>query len=111
MGAAIASKLGKELSEVAEFGRHGQGVREEGKIGYHSVRAGDISSTHTVIFGMMGERLEITHRAYDWTTYAKGALDGALFLKGKEPGIYSFRDVLAEKKAAPAPTQGEEGEE
>lgn len=96
MGAAIADVLGEDPAEISDYGRTGQ--RQEGHIGFHSVRAGDISSTHTVIFGMMGERLEITHRAYDWTTYAKGALDGALFLKGKEPGLYTFRDVLAAKK-------------
>lgn len=95
IGTILADKMGKSLDEIVDYGRQGQ--REEGHIGYHSVRAGDISSTHTVMFGMMGERLEITHRAYDRTTYAKGALEGALFLKGKEPAIYTFQDVLAEK--------------
>ena len=95
MGNIIADVWGKDLAEIADYGRDGK--REEGHIGFHSVRAGDISSTHTVIFGRMGERLEITHRAYDWTTYAQGALDAMLFLKGKEPGLYTFKDVLEEK--------------
>lgn len=92
LGAVVASELGKDIKNIADYGRSGK--REEGHIGYHSVRAGDISSTHTILFGMIGERLEITHHAYDWNTYAKGALEGMLFLQGKEAGIYTFRDVL-----------------
>ena len=61
------------------------------------MRSGDITSTHTVIFGMEGERLEITHRAYNFEIYANGALDAMLFLKGKPPGLYTFNDVLEEK--------------
>lgn len=95
IGQLIADIKGKELGEIADYGRDSK--RVEGNIGFHSVRAGDISSTHTIIFGMMGERLEITHRAYDWSTYAKGALDGMFFLKGKAPGLYTFKDVLNEK--------------
>ena len=94
IGQIIAAVKEKDLEEIADYGRTGK--REEGHIGFHSVRAGDISSTHTVVFGLNGERLEITHRAYDWSTYAKGALDGMLFLKGKKPGLYTFADVLEE---------------
>jgi len=94
LGRAIADELGKNLDDIADFGRHGHGRREEGHICYHSIRAGDISSTHTLVFGMMGERIEITHRAYDFTTFAKGALDGVLFLQGKPAGMYTFKDVL-----------------
>ncbi len=95
MGKIVADVRGQEFNEVADYGRNSR--REEGHIGFHAVRAGDISSTHTVIFGREGERLEITHRAYNWSTYAQGALDAMLFLKGKEPGLYTFKDVLEEK--------------
>ena len=85
---------GEKLADVADYGRKGRGLREKDHIGYHSVRAGDISSTHTLIFGMEGERIEITHRSYDFGTFAKGALDGILFLQGKKPGVYAYREVL-----------------
>ena len=94
MGRIVAKARGQEFNEIADIGRDGK--REEGHIGFHALRAGDISSTHTVVFGLMGERLEITHRSYDWNSYAKGALDAMLFLQGKAPGLYSYADVLAE---------------
>lgn len=95
MGMAIAEELDKNLDDIADYGRkRGRGVREDGRICYHSIRAGDISSTHTLMFGMAGERVEVTHRAYDFSTFAKGSLDGILFLLGKEPRIYAYKEVL-----------------
>ena len=94
LGSAIAEEMGVKLMDIADFGRKGRGVREKGRIGYHSIRAGDISSTHTLMFGMEGERIEITHRSYDFGTLAKGSLDGILFLMDKEPRIYAYKEVL-----------------
>ncbi|MBN7774345.1 4-hydroxy-tetrahydrodipicolinate reductase [Clostridium aminobutyricum] len=64
------------------------------EITHHSVRSGDISSYHNVVFGCMGERLEITHNAYNFGCYAIGAVDAALFLEGKPNGLYSMQDVI-----------------
>lgn len=94
MGEVIAEALGENLNDIAVFGREGEGARKEGTIGYHSLRAGDISSSHTVMFGLMGERLEITHHAHNWECFANGACKAALFLEGKEPGFYTVKDVL-----------------
>lgn len=94
MGHAIASALGKNLDDLATFGRHGRCPREEGTIGYHSIRSGDISSSHTVLFGLMGERLEITHHAHNWKCFAEGAVESAEFLRDKGPGFYTVKDVL-----------------
>lgn len=95
MGEIMAEALGKELGEIAVYGREGASPREPGTIGYHSVRAGNIPSSHTVFFGGMGERLEITHHSYNWECFARGACDCAAFLEGKEPGYYTIQDVLA----------------
>lgn len=94
MGEIIAHALGKELDEIAVYGREGTSPREPGTIGYHSLRAGNIPSSHTVFFGGMGERLEITHHSYNWECFARGACDCAAFLAGKEPGFYTIKDVL-----------------
>lgn len=94
MGEIIASALGKELGEIAVYGRRGADPRKPGTIGYHSVRAGNIPSSHTVFFGGMGERLEITHHSYNWECFARGACDCAAFLEGREPGYYTIQDVL-----------------
>lgn len=68
--------------------------RAEKEVTFHSVRSGNIASTHTVIFGLEGERIELTHHAYDYTTFAKGALDGILFLQNQPPGCYSSQEIL-----------------
>lgn len=94
MGEIMAHALGSELSDIAVYGREGVSVREKGTIGYHSLRAGNIPSSHTVYFGGMGERLEITHHSYNWECFARGACDCAAFLAGKEPGFYTIKDVL-----------------
>lgn len=59
MGEIMAHALGKELSDIAVYGREGESPREPGTIGYHSLRAGNIPSSHTVYFGGMGERLKL----------------------------------------------------
>ena len=94
MGEIMAHALGKELSDIAVYGREGESPREPGTIGYHSLRAGNIPSSHTVYFGGMGERLEITHHSYNWECFARGACDCAAYLEGKDPGFYSIKDVL-----------------
>ncbi|MDO4745891.1 MAG: 4-hydroxy-tetrahydrodipicolinate reductase [Bacillota bacterium] len=63
-------------------------------ITFHSVRAGNTPSTHQVIFGCMGEKLEISHDAYDWRCYAEGACDAIEYMAGKGPGLYSMEDVI-----------------
>ena len=97
MGRIIAEELDLDWKDAAQFGRAGNRPRQAGEIVYHSVRSGNISSTHTVIFGMEGERIELTHHAYDYTTFAKGALDGILFLKDQPPGLYDSATILGIK--------------
>jgi len=94
MGEVMAHALGKELEEIKVHGREGVSPRVPGTIGYHSLRAGNIPSSHTVFFGGIGERLEITHHSYNWECFARGAVDCAAFLEGKEAGFYTIKDVL-----------------
>lgn len=94
LGRAICKATGQDWEKATVFGRKGHGQRMPGELGYHSLRAGDIASTHTVLFGLKGERLEITHHAHNLRCFAEGALDCAEFLEGKGPGIYSVADVF-----------------
>lgn len=94
MGEIIAKALGKELEAIKVHGREGEDPRIPGTIGYHSLRAGNIPSSHTVFFGGMGERLEITHHSYNWECFARGACDCAAFLENKDSGFYTIQDVL-----------------
>ncbi len=76
-------------------GREGQvGARTRNEVGYHAVRVGDDPGQHTIIFGMLGETIELRVAASSRDCYAQGALAAAKFLVGKKPGIYSMFDVL-----------------
>jgi 4-hydroxy-tetrahydrodipicolinate reductase len=95
MGEVVAEALGRDLREVAVYGREGQtGARERQTIGFATVRAGDIVGDHTVLFAADGERVEITHKASSRMTFAKGAVRAALWLDGREAGLYDMQDVL-----------------
>ena len=95
MGEVIADALGRDLQKVAVYGREGHtGARERETIGFATVRGGDVVGDHTVLFATEGERLEITHKASSRMTFAKGAVRAALWLDGREPGLYDMQDVL-----------------
>lgn len=79
----------------AVFGRHGRtGERPQGQIGVHAVRMGEIVGRHEVHFSGPGETITITHTAHSRETFAAGALRAAAWLVGREPGLYSMRNVL-----------------
>ncbi len=81
--------------EDVKYGREGLiGERKNKEIGVFAVRAGDIVGEHTVMFGGIGERIELTHKAHSRATFANGAVKAALFLKDKKNGLYSMFDVL-----------------
>lgn len=95
LGEAAAQGLGQELKDCAIYAREGvTGEREAGKIGFATLRGGDVVGDHTVIFAGTGERVELTHKASSRATFALGALRAAKFLSDKKTGLYDMRDVL-----------------
>jgi 4-hydroxy-tetrahydrodipicolinate reductase len=46
------------------------------------------------MYAGVGERLEITHRAFSRENFARGALVAARWLVSQKPGVYSMKDVL-----------------
>jgi len=98
MGKVIAERLGRDLDQVAVYGREGQtGARKSDTIGFATVRAGDIVGDHTVMFAAEGERIEITHKASSRMAFARGAVRAAGWLVGRAPGLYDMQDVLGLK--------------
>ncbi len=94
----IAAVLQRNLDEVAVYERKGMiGQRTEAEIGIQTVRAGDIVGEHTVIFGGIGERLEIIHRAHNRDNFARGAVRAARWIVAQPPGLYDMQDVLGLK--------------
>jgi 4-hydroxy-tetrahydrodipicolinate reductase len=98
LGKVVARGLGRKWEEVGVYGRKGLiGERSSKEIGMHAIRAGDIVGEHTVIFGGMGERLEVTHRAHSRDTLARGAVRAAKWVVTQKPGLYDMGDVLGLK--------------
>ena len=95
MAEIVATALGRDLDQVAVYGRQGlPGERPRREIAVLSLRSGDVVGEHTVSFGTLGERLELTHRAHTRDTYARGALRAVRFVAARPPGLYSMHDVL-----------------
>lgn len=95
-GELIAAEMEGEIEHV--HGRQGKtGARTRQEIGYHAVRTGDNPGEHTIIFGMLGETIEMRVAASNRDCYAAGALAAAKWLAGKPPGLYSMFDVLGLK--------------
>jgi len=95
LGAAVAAVRGQDFEEVANYDRPRQSApRSLGSIGFSVLRGGDIVGEHTVTFAGPGELIEITHRATDRMTFARGALRAAEWLVGRPAGLYGMSDVL-----------------
>ncbi len=95
MGEVVADTLGRDLRQVAVYGREGQtGARERDTIGFATVRGGDVVGDHTVMFMAEGERVEITHKASSRLSFANGAVRAARWLSRQKPGYYDMQDVL-----------------
>ena len=91
-GQIIAAAMGQTSHRHGRQGRPGK--RPHGEIGYHAIRLGDNPGEHTIIFGMLGETIELSVRATNRDCYVAGALAAAKFLVGKKPGLYGMNDVL-----------------
>jgi len=83
-----AKKLAQEIAKA-------KGVSlDKVAIGIHSIRSGDITGEHTVMFTALGERLELTHKAHNRDTFAYGTIQAIKFMEGKSAGFYEMKDVL-----------------
>ena len=92
---ALLADRGADLDAVAQMTRHGHtGARRQGDIGFATLRGGDVTGDHSVIFAIEGERLELTHKAASRQIFARGAVHAALWSKDQPAGLYSMFDVL-----------------
>src|SRR5216110_69012 len=90
-----ALRMAEIVAGALVHGRQGlPGERTRAEIAVLSLRSGDVVGEHTVSFGTLGERLELTHRAHTRDTFARGALRAVRFLAARPPGLYSMQDVL-----------------
>jgi len=91
----LAKATGRDLEKVAVYERKGiTGERRKEEIGIQTLRAGDITGDHTVMFGGIGERLELIHRAHNRDNFARGAVRAAKWVVEQPIGLYNMQDVL-----------------
>ncbi len=91
-GQIISKEMGLDQQV---HGRHGMvGKRPHGEIGYHAVRVGDDAGQHTIVFGMMGETIELRVAASNRDCYASGAIAAAKFVAKLKSGLFNMFDVL-----------------
>jgi len=92
---AVAAARGQDMGRSAVLAREGMvGARRPDEIGIFGLRAGDAVGDHTVLFGGLGERIELTHRAQSRESLVRGALRAAAWVAGRPPGLHTMRDVL-----------------
>ncbi len=91
-GELIAQQMGQTRHVHGREGVPGQRPADE--IGYHALRVGDNPGEHTIVFGMLGETIELRVAATNRDSYAVGALQAAKFVARQEAGLYSMNDVL-----------------
>lgn len=89
----LADMCDADRSRPRKCGRFGEEKRRN-EIGIHSVRGGTIFGEHTVLFAMKDEVIEIRHTAFSKKIFAKGAIEAALWLSGKKPGLYPIENVF-----------------
>lgn len=94
MAKAVATGRNQSM-EVLVHGRQGNQKRQEGEIGMHAIRGGEIVGEHTVEFILNHERFEISHKAQSRAVFADGAVRAAHWVKDKTCGLYDMCDVLS----------------
>lgn len=98
LGHAAAAARDTTLEQSAVYAREGRpGPRKAGTIGFSVIRGGDIVGEHNAMLIGQGERVELAHRATDRAIFARGAIEAAHWLAGKEPGHYDLDAMLAER--------------
>ncbi len=100
LGQAAADGRGIDLAQHSVRVRDGlTGAREEGSIGFATLRGGNVVGDHSVIFAGENERIEISHRAADRGMFAAGAAKAVLWAADQPPGFYDMADVLGFKES------------
>lgn len=94
----LADEISEEFENAPkyEFDRHSKRAkRTKNEIGLHAVRGGTIVGEHEIIFAGQDEVIKISHSAMSKQIFANGSLNAAEFMAGKEPGMYSMKDIVA----------------
>ena len=68
--------------------------RTDKEIGISAVRGGTIVGEHEVIFAGPHEVISLSHSAQSKEVFANGAINAAVYMAGRSPGLYDMSDLL-----------------
>lgn len=87
------SPSGTALKMGAVFAQHRVSPNAS-SLQYSSLRLGEAIGQHTLSLVGPGEQIDIKHQSTSRDNYALGALQAALWLQAKGPGLYTMQQVL-----------------
>ena len=93
----LADAINEELNNEYSYTYDRHSIREKRtkkEIGLHAVRGGTIVGDHDIIFAGRDEVITLSHHAASKEVFAVGAVNAAIFLKGKEPGLYNMKNLI-----------------
>lgn len=78
-----------------EYDRHSKREkRTKNEIGLHAVRGGTIVGEHDIIFAGRDEIITLSHSARSKEIFAVGAVNAAVYMKGKTAGMYDMKELI-----------------
>lgn len=90
---AIAEEFEKPMKY--EYDRHSKREkRTKDEIGIHAVRGGTIVGEHEIIFAGRDEVISLSHSARSKEVFAVGAVNAAVYMAGKQPGMYDMSQLV-----------------
>ena len=93
LGNAINEELNNRCTYT--YDRHSvRAKRGRNEIGMHSVRGGTIVGEHEIIFAGRDEVISLKHEAHSKSVFAVGAVNAAVYLFGKQAGLYTMSDLI-----------------
>lgn len=93
----IADEINSALDDKYQFMYDRHSIRQprgKNEIGIHTIRGGTIVGEHEVIFAGRDEVISLTHSAASKEVFAVGSVNAALFLNGKQKGLYAMKDLV-----------------
>lgn len=93
----LADAINEELNNEYTYVYDRQSVRQKRdpkEIGLHAIRGGTIVGEHDIIFAGRDEVITLSHHAASKEVFAVGAVNAAIFLKGKEAGLYNMKNLI-----------------
>lgn len=78
-----------------EYDRHAKREkRSKNEIGLHAIRGGTIVGEHDIIFAGRDEIITLSHSARSKEIFAVGAVNAAVFMAGKDAGLYDMSELI-----------------